>query len=360
MGDAGIRETSSRKVKSGETMVVKVMEPPIPEPYRRIDRLYWWEDLREKVLQGAYSRSSLDRFFVGEIGGEFAGCVLCIAPTDTRDVGLVSFVYTEPEHRTKGVMTQLLGALIEDFDRGGGKMIHLCTANPVAFDLYSKAGFVPLIGDGMRYLSPGNEDFDEAYLAYAGKATVRKATFGDMARFVVLYNNPRLDWFVRYYIPFDEWRVFKNFRFEGHYRRLIKDAERGAGRLLVLENPERRVVAGASLTEVPSYHEQHVSILNIISSPSYFDELDTLLEAIVGEAESDATEIIQIYLADFEQDKKDILESVAFVEGARLRDYLKLDGGETRDMLVYTRRLDASRTVMKGPDQYYGGAWSAN
>ena len=355
MPDFEVREYGSRRLKSGETMAIKVFEPPVGEPYRSFDRLYWWDDMRDRVLDGQYSSSSLDRFFVGEVAGEIVGNVLLCAPADTRDVGLVEFVFTVPEHRSKAIMSRLLAVLIEDFRREGGTMLLLCTVNPVAAELYRKAGFVPHIGDGWRYLAPGNEDFDDDYLADSGEGTVRAATFGDMARFAALYNNPRLDWFTRYYVPFVEWRVFHGFRFEGHFRRLLNDSESGAGHLLVLESPTRRVVAAASLNEVPSYHEQHVKVLSFISAPAYVRQTASLLLAVVEESRSTGTAIVQTYVADFEEEKKRVLGEAGFDEEARLRNNLKMEGGETADLLVYARELQSGRELLRGPDQYYGG-----
>ena len=355
MNSAAIKDLGSRRLKNGETMTVKVMEPPLQAPYTGYDRLYWWPDVRDKVLAGEYAESSMDRCFVGEIGGEFAGSVVCNAPARTKELGLVEFVWTEPKHRRKGIMTHLLDALIEDFGHEGGKMLHLCTSNPAAAALYRNAGFVHHIGDGMRYLYPGNEAFDEVYLAYGGPATIMEGAYGDMASWAALYNNPGLDWFVRYYIPWFERRVFDGFRFEGQYRKLVADAENGAGQVLVLENAAGRVVAGASLSEVPSYYEQHVKVLNLACAPAYFAELDGLIEAIVTRAEKDGTEIVDAYVVDSEAGKKEVLERVGFREGARLRGHIKLEGGENADFVIYTRELQPARLHKKGHGEYYGG-----
>ena len=96
--------------------------------------------------------------------------------------------------------------------------------------------------------------------------------------------------------------------------------------------------------------------MNLIPAPSYHHELDVLVDSIVREAEGTGTEIIQIYLADSEEEKKQVLERVNFFEGARLRNNLKLDGGDTCDPLIYARELAGSRAGMKGPRQYYGGS----
>lgn len=355
MNNIGIFDLGSRKLNNGETMVIKVMEPPIESPYISYDGLYWWQDVRDKVFAGNYKASSLDRFFIGEIGHEFVGSVLCNSSAQTKSLGLVEFVWTEPQHRRKGIMTHLLDVLIKNFGHEGGKMLHLCTSNPAAAALYRNAGFVHHIGDGLRYLYPGNESFDETYLAYNGPATIREGNFGDMAGFAALHNNPSLDWFVHYYIPWFERRVFDSFRFEGHYRKFITDAEHGSGHVLVLENKLGRIVAGVGLSEAPSYYEQHVKVMNLACSPTYFAELHKLIAAAIAYAEKDGTEIIDVYVVDSELGKMKILKEVGFKEATRLKKHIKLPGGENTDFVIYTRELNPARLHRKGHGEYYGG-----
>ena len=114
-------------------------------------------------------------------------------------------------------------------------------------------------------------------------------------------------------------------------------------------------MAGASLNEVPSYHEQHVKILNFIGAPSYISQIDGLLDAIIDEARETGTEIVHAYLADVDQEKKSILKKVGFREEARLKDSLKLELGEGCDLLVYARHLGGGGRLARAPSHYYGG-----
>jgi len=96
-------------------------------------------------------------------------------------------------------------------------------------------------------------------------------------------------------------------------------------------------------------------VLSFISSPAYTHELGPLLEAVVEESKASGTEIVQTYLADFEEQKKEVLEGAGFEEEARLRNNLKLDGGRKADLLVYVRELEGGGPLLRGPEQYYGG-----
>lgn len=117
---------------------VRILEPPLGDYAERVR--FSWPDVREMVLTGRAADTSLDRFFVGEVGAEFAGSMMYAAPTDTRDVAALEFVWTEPQHRRNGVATELLRAALADFRAGGGIAMYLCTTNPHAYALYAAAG----------------------------------------------------------------------------------------------------------------------------------------------------------------------------------------------------------------------------
>ena len=234
-------------------------------------------------------------------------------------------------------------------------MLYLPTSNPVASQLYMGAGFLHHVGDGMRYLTPGNEDFDDTYLGHEGEATVRPATWGDLSWFALLHNNTRLDWVVRYYLPFSDWKVFNGVRFLGHFRRLLMDAESGRGHLAVMEDVRNRVVAVASLAEVPSYHEQHIKVLNFIAAPAYFDQSVDIVETIVADSISTGTEVVHTYLAESDQAKGDVLDRAGFREEGRLVDGLALDDERRIDLLIYARHLSRPVRLRRRSSEYYGG-----
>jgi ribosomal protein S18 acetylase RimI-like enzyme len=347
---------------------IRVLEPPLGDDAQRVH--FSWPDVREMVVSGRAVETSLDRFFVGEVDGEFAGSMMYAAPRDTRDVAALEFVWTEPQHRRKGVATALLHAALADFRAGGGRAMYLCTTNPHAFALYAKAGFRSLAGDGMRYLAPGQEDFDRTYFAYAGSARVRAGAWGDLARAAALYNQPGPDWLIKdYHAPR---RVFRDVRYESHYIRVWKPASEGRGALVVLENPLRRVVGIAATVEMESYYEQHVHLLDFFACPAYLDQVPGLLAAAVERAAAAGAEVVQACVASVDGDKQRLLRQAGFREEARLPRRLRSegigtaasdgaggsngsdDGGERIDLLVYGRHLPRRPFPAHPPETYYG------
>lgn len=334
-------------LSNGESLSISILEPPLGAYAEKME--YWWRDMRAQVLGGELVETSLDHFFVGEIDGAYVSSMSYATPRDTRDVAVLEMVWTNPNHRRKGIARHVLQQALDDFCAGGGKAMYLCTSNPHAFDLYYECGFRPLIGDGMRYLAPGYEDFDQTYFAPAGLAAVRRGTWGDLARISALYNQPKPAWFIKDYPR----RVFYDTRYESHYIRLWKPASEGRGDVFVLENPARHVTGIAGVVEVDSYYEQHTRILDFWACPAYLSQIPDLLAAIIESAAQGATEIIQAYIAETDHEKRRYLEAAGFREEVRLRNRLRR-GGQPLDLLLYSLVLDTSKPSIHLPSEYYG------
>jgi ribosomal protein S18 acetylase RimI-like enzyme len=155
------------QLATGEALTVTILEPPLGPWSDQVE--YWWRDVRAPLVAGELAATSVDRFILGEIGGAYVGSMGYATPRDTRDVAALEMVWTHPDHRRKGVAGVLLRHTLADFQAHGGVAMYLCTTNPAAFALYASEGFRPLVGDGMRYLAPGQQRFDQTYFADVGQ-----------------------------------------------------------------------------------------------------------------------------------------------------------------------------------------------
>ena len=172
-------------------------------------------------MEGRLNRWMFAPHFVGRIEGEVAGTICYYAPEDTRDVGALQFVSTEERFRRRGVGSALLvGALVDHFTAQGGRALYLCTANPVAGHLYESHGFRYHVGDGMRFLAPGADDFDRRWFG-AGSTTIRDAHWGDLTRLCVLYNHPDPPWLLKATLS----ESFRDKRYESHFIRVMRAIE---------------------------------------------------------------------------------------------------------------------------------------
>ncbi len=344
--------TETVRLRTGEQLVIKTLLPPLHD---YVSKVGCWADLRDDLLNGKLTEWLFTPYFVGEINGEVVGSMSYYTPTDTRDVGVVEFVRTEEEHRSKGIASALMDCLIRRFRADNGIALYLCTTNPIAGGLYEKHGFWYHIGDGMRYLAPDAGDFDQTYLAFNGPARIRDATWADLPRASVLYNHREPRWLIKDYFT----QTFRETRFESHFVRLMRQIEDQNGAFVVLENREQRIVGAAVLKRFDTFHEQHIAILSFRVCPSYFEQGVELLTAAAEKASALSIQGLQIYIADCDGDQKEIVKRAGFAEEARLQNRL-FDGENWIDMLVYTLSL-ADVAPLRSEGDYYGNRkpWQA-
>ena len=332
---------------TGETISVRIVSPPLG---RYADKVGCWSHVRDELLGGAMSDSLSIRYFIAEIDRKVVGSMGCYTPGDTRDVGLVEFVETDERHRRKGIASLLLGRLIADFRSDGGGALLLCTTNPIAGSLYEKHGFWYTVGDGMMYVAPEARDFGNSYLSHAGQARVREAVWGDLPRASMLYNHPEPDWLIKDYLT----GSFRDTRFERHFIQLMSDSVGRRGTVLVLENPAKKMVGLAALQRIDTYYEQHVATLSFRVCPAYFSQTTDLLRRSLDIARQISVGIVQVHVADEDEDQKRLVRDAGFSETARLTGRIR-DRDRTMDLLLFTNYIEGAEDPIRGRGDYYGG-----
>lgn len=344
--------TETVRLRTDEQLVIKTLHPPLHD---YVSKVGCWADLRDDLLNGKLTEWLFTPYFVGEIGGEVVGSMSYYTPTDTRDVGVVEFVRTEEEHRSKGIASALMDSLIRRFRADDGIALYLCTTNPIAGSLYEKHRFWYHLGDGMRYLAPDAGDFDQTYLAFYGPAQIRDATWADLPRASALYNHRGPRWLIKDYFT----QTFRETRFESHFVRLMRQIEDRNGAFVVLENRKQRIVGTAVLKRFDTFHEQHIATLSFRVCPSYFEQGAELLTAAAEKAKALSIQGLQIYIADCDDDQKEMVKAAGFVEEVRLHNRL-YDGENLMDMLVYTLWLP-DVAPLRSEEDYYGNrkVWQA-
>ena len=335
------------KLRGGESMTVRMMDSPLGD---YADKVGCWAHVRDDLLAGRMSDTLSVRYFIAEIDDEVVGSMGCYSPSSTQDVGLVEFVETDERHRRKGIASTLLGSLIADFRSNNGKALLLCTTNPIAGSLYEKHGFWYTVGDGMMYVSPDAQDFADSYLSYAGSATVRDAVWGDLPRASLLYNNPEPDWLIKDYLT----DSFRDTRFERHFTQQMRASEGGWGAVLALETPTNSVVGLASFNRIDTYYQQHVATFTFRVCPAYYTQADDLLRHSLQRARELSIGILQVHVADVDEDQKGLIRNAGFSETARLPGHLR-DGDRNIDMLIYTHETKTAAHSARRRGDYYGG-----
>ena len=346
-------DVSSVALRSGERMSVSIVEPPLTEYARRSPEgrlVNWlWGDIKDEVISGEMRPWLYTPYAVGEIGPELVGSLAYYTSTHNQEVGLIQFVETAEAHRSKGIMSALMSVLIEKFNAEGGLALMLCTGNPIAGSLYEKHGFWYTIGDGLRYLAPGADDFEESFFAHNGAAHGRGATFADLPYAAALYNHSEPDWLVKDHLT----KTFRDMRYESHFVKLMRRIEDERGGCLVLENPKKRVVGLAAFERMDTYQEQHVAQLSFRVCPAYFGQARELLDAAAAKAAGMSIGVLQVYAGERDGEQADLLREAGFSEEGRYRRRLR-DGDDIVDMLVFTRRVSDEVRPARPSGDYYG------
>lgn len=115
--------------------------PPAPARWPALQDLplhddpLWWHDLEKRFAEGL--RGAQDAFMVTPDGGRFLACA---AISKRHDLGILSRIFTRPEHRHNGLARSVLDGLLTWFDMVGGKWLYV-TAPTGLESLFGKFGF---------------------------------------------------------------------------------------------------------------------------------------------------------------------------------------------------------------------------
>ncbi len=333
-------------LKSGEELVIRVVEPPLGKYAKEVG---CWRDVREDLLRGEFVPWLFTPYFIGEIDGKVAGSMSYYVDTEKRGIGVVEFVQTDERHRGKGIATALMEELIGRFRDDGGKALYLCTTNPIAGHLYERHGFWYHVGDGMRYLAPEAQDFDDTYWSYCGRALVREATWGDLPELSALYNHPEPNWMIKDHLT----QSYSETRYESHFVKIMRRIEDGRGAYFVLENPDGHVVGAAAMERANTFVEQHVATLVFRATIEYEEQVGELLDAVAERAVSLSIRTLQIPIAECDRNQCKLAELTGFTEEACLKDRLRSREGYT-DLLIYSKTLAEKTEPYRKIDDYYG------
>ncbi len=312
---------------NGQTLSLLRVEPPAGALLPALDSAWsrgpaGFGGLVTRSLNGDLLGQTRDLYLFGELEGRIVARMGCIRPAPTADVGTYGFVFTQPEHRRKGIASALLDALLRVFEEQGGVALHLATLNPVAHDLYRKHGFedlgTPRI---MRYVCGRSRTvgFEHDYFSRRGPALVREAHWGDYPRLEALYSVVHHPWLLRDY-PRGVWRGDRKNAYEDEGLQALEQQAAGKGATLVLENTAHRVVGAASFAICGPYAGRTAAEFDLMAMPAYFDAIPLLVEALERKAGALAVERLEAWIAPEDREKRMALETAGYVRSGGRRE----------------------------------------
>jgi len=315
-------------LKSGERMTIKLIVPPQEDYAEKLCHFLehksddQFRGIRQR-LQAKYVQRCIDKYFIGEIGGQIVGQAWYGVPRGRTGIGNFGHVYTEPCHRRKGITTALMKVLVEDFAKEDNAKCVLCGAGQVAGAIYAKFGFQFIVpgakSGGMALLKKGvAKDFaelEEKYFAPGLAVKVREGDIGDRHdcdRMLDLSQGMK------------ELRARWHTVFIAHQVPTFIDAlfcvEDGKGLTTVIENSAGSILGYAFVLNLGSRYEGEFKVMDFVLHPNYLSHAAFFAGETVKIAQKAGIPETHAFVASCDSKKVAALRDAGFREEYRFTD----------------------------------------
>ncbi|NLH99119.1 MAG: GNAT family N-acetyltransferase [Chthonomonadales bacterium] len=170
------RELGSKRLRSGETITLAVVEAPDAEFDSCILTLLahkggaWDHHMREALSGRADALET--RWYLAFMGAQPVANAMVV---ERHGVGILGHVFTQEAHRQKGICSAVLHELMTDFQARRGLSLLLGTGyESVAYRIYESFGFRSIREGFMGWYATSRADFEMRWFA-AGEASVSAA-----------------------------------------------------------------------------------------------------------------------------------------------------------------------------------------
>ena len=212
-------------------------------------------------------------FFEGLIGDTIVGNITVVESLD-RPVGILQHVYTNPEHRRKGICDHLMKALTDDFRARGGRAMYLGTGyNTPPYHIYESFGF-----RGRGETGKMNWFVEDGFLAEyfaPGATSVRDTCWSDWPLLEALH--AIMDgWYLRSFTM----EQYGHSDYEGPYPAMREAMEEGAiGAVKELVKEDGAIVGHAYLARWSKWPGAPW-LLEFFIHPDFYADGEKLLRAV--------------------------------------------------------------------------------
>jgi GNAT superfamily N-acetyltransferase len=264
-------------------------------------------------------------FFVCLLDGEIVGNITTVEAL-ARPVGMLQHVYTNPDHRRKGICQALMQVLVADFVARGGRAMFLGTGyDSPPFWIYHSFGFRPIGETGsMRWLP--DEDFAASYFA-PGEVSVRDTVWPDWPCLDALYRITE-GWYLRG-CAFSQ---YGHSSFEGAYPNMMEGLREGhIVQVKVLAKADGAVMGHAMITTMGQWPGRPY-LLDFFVHPNFEDQAVKLLQGL----DLPVDRKVHCFSDAEAPGRMTALEAAGFQQEAVLKDQLRR-GDDGLDVRLYSR-----------------------
>ncbi|NLJ34781.1 MAG: GNAT family N-acetyltransferase [candidate division WS1 bacterium] len=325
-----ITQLGAVTLKSGESaeiLKITAPEPDWEEPVRSrlAHKSSRWHQPMSRALREGLPGLTMN-FFLLRVGEATVG-TLTVVQALKRPVALLQHVFTDPDHRRKGICSYLMRALQDDFLAEGGQAMYLGTGyDTPPFWIYHSCGFRP-IGTIGAMVWVADQDYSDSYFAPA-ETLVRASQWGDWPLLHALYQLEK-GWDLRGF----SYGQFGNASYESAFCELEEAIEAAeAQQSMVIESQTSSAVVGHAFLARDRKWPDGPWVLDLFVHPSFSERGSDLLDALqlpVGVK-------IQAYCDDLATDRAALLQSRGFSLEATLTGQYVNGQGLPRDVLLYS------------------------
>jgi len=265
--------------RQGNPVEVAVLESPEPEGIVPI--------VNYVAFKGEIWRWQVEQLFKEDRTPAVSHLYCALGPTgklmsiimtvEALGIGIFGHVYTDPDHRRKGLSKMLCGIVTGEFKERGGKVLNLGTIyGGIAFRLYQSVGFKSLWNTGFMRFADNPESFYETFYAPA-ETEIKEAGWQD---YPVLSDLALHEWGSP--IRCVAFGAIGPYSLEGIFIEMKKKAEASPEQssFLVLRKRDTGAAVGfASLLPDPRWRNE-TFILDVFVHPNFEADYARLLEAI--------------------------------------------------------------------------------
>ncbi len=263
------------ETKAGERLEVGVVTAPDSTLSGEVHELLghkgpeWREHIRS-ALDGETDALET-RFYLGLLDGRPAANVMTV---ERHGVGILGHVFTRPEQRRKGIISQVMARQMDDFRARGGHALTLGTGfESPAYWIYHRFGFGNLVSGFMRYETEPGAYVEQEWFREA-PASVAPAQWRHWPLVALLASYPATD-----IVRSVAWGLFGIGNLEHPFVSFMASRRRDPRLQCVMLEAEHGAITGcATLTRMPLW--PGVWLLDVFAHPNYEDRLGDLIAAL--------------------------------------------------------------------------------
>jgi GNAT superfamily N-acetyltransferase len=290
-------------------------------------------DIKQR-LRGDYAEYCVDKYIVGEIDGQVAGQIWYGYGKTGTGIANFGHVYTEPAHRKKGVVDQLMKFFLADFQASPVRAALCGTDTPWVADIYLRHGFQQIMKGsrqiGLVLFNQGKDrNFDELQKTYFKPDETVEVDYGGIAQ-----RHDVDTFFSRSLVMLDMDKPrFAMANAVVSYIDAIHRMEDGHGVITVAATPLRHVVGWAFFLNTGSHLEAEAKVFDFEIHPWFAKFAQSVVGKSLQLAAKRGIRQAFAYCDGNDKEKVELLKSVGFAEAARLDDFLGV-GHATRALVI--------------------------